>query len=321
MTDRQYGAKHPIDPEAATQPGGLTPGQGPDVGLGSAWLVNVSGTDTVEMTRAEIAQAWTSGHLSEATLVWRQGMGEWAPLGAVPQLAIDFERGALAHRGDAAESSLRSDQDASMMSASAGQRLDAYNVDPAFIDGEAPDQFVYEQSAPPDAGLHAAFAVPAPEQDAEISEDEVIEVWEADEQVSDAGAVQSAHLYANADPATEQLPEDEVTELWGQQATGEEPSLSFGYSELDAEDLPEDEVTELLGRCLREMVTTNTSMVVRLMWPPCRAMTRGCRRTKSPRCTRTGCLIQSSASTGSTSARPFASTRRARQRRLPWRSG
>lgn len=204
MTERQYGAKHPTDPDEANPAGEhitprVTPGPVPEDGQGLTWVVNVTGTDTFEMTGAEISDAYGAGRITEATLVWRQGMSEWAPLGTVPQLLVvlSHPEPAETEAVDAVEQS------------SPGWQFDETFLDEANVAAE------------------------------QLPEDEVTELWASHDEVPGPEIV-------------EQLPEDEVTELWGQQEQAvpgsQDPTLTFSYGELDVNDLPEDEVTELWGR-------------------------------------------------------------------------
>ncbi len=51
------------------------------------WLVNTADAVIVPMTAGEVLEGIRAGRLSASSLVWRQGMPEWAPLGSIPQLA------------------------------------------------------------------------------------------------------------------------------------------------------------------------------------------------------------------------------------------
>ncbi|MBN1608327.1 MAG: DUF4339 domain-containing protein [Polyangiaceae bacterium] len=55
---------------------------------GLVWLVNVGGEQTVEMCHADIEDAWRAGRIDASTLVWRETMADWTPLGAVPLLSM-----------------------------------------------------------------------------------------------------------------------------------------------------------------------------------------------------------------------------------------
>ena len=84
MSNRQGVADQPMDPADAMRAerraaSGFAPaqratgGEDPHERDGVTWLVNCAGDETVEMTRSQIAQARRDGHITEATLVWRQG--------------------------------------------------------------------------------------------------------------------------------------------------------------------------------------------------------------------------------------------------------
>jgi len=51
------------------------------------WQVNTRGRKVLEMTDAELLASYKAGKLTSKTLVWSEGMGEWAPLGDVPRIA------------------------------------------------------------------------------------------------------------------------------------------------------------------------------------------------------------------------------------------
>ncbi len=58
-----------------------------DEALGTEWSVNVSDDDTRSMTAMEVATLYLQGTLSaEDTYVWRDGMGDWIPLGQAEEL-------------------------------------------------------------------------------------------------------------------------------------------------------------------------------------------------------------------------------------------
>jgi GYF domain 2 len=54
---------------------------------GTLWQVNTRGRKVVEMTLAELLQGFKAGKLTTRSLVWNEGMPEWAPLGEVTKLA------------------------------------------------------------------------------------------------------------------------------------------------------------------------------------------------------------------------------------------
>ena len=99
MSNPQGVADRPSDPADALRPlrraaSGFAPAQSatvehdPQERGGATWLVNCAGDETVEMTQTELLQARRDGDISEGALVWRQGLSEWTPVEAVPQLAI-----------------------------------------------------------------------------------------------------------------------------------------------------------------------------------------------------------------------------------------
>jgi hypothetical protein len=54
--------------------------------LAPLWQVNTRGRKVVEMPLAELLQTYKSGKLTARSLVWSEGMPEWAPIGEVPKL-------------------------------------------------------------------------------------------------------------------------------------------------------------------------------------------------------------------------------------------
>jgi hypothetical protein len=52
------------------------------------WLVNTTSSVVVPMSMAEVVEALRAGKLTERSLVWRQGMQEWACVDAVPLLKL-----------------------------------------------------------------------------------------------------------------------------------------------------------------------------------------------------------------------------------------
>jgi DNA segregation ATPase FtsK/SpoIIIE, S-DNA-T family len=50
------------------------------------WQVNTRGRKVLEMTDAELLAAYKAGKLTAKSLVWSEGMPEWAPLGEVPRI-------------------------------------------------------------------------------------------------------------------------------------------------------------------------------------------------------------------------------------------
>ena len=59
----------------------------------NAWSVNLSDTDQRTMTTAEIADYWNSGQMPEDAYVWKEGMGDWMPIGDVPELVAAISAG------------------------------------------------------------------------------------------------------------------------------------------------------------------------------------------------------------------------------------
>ena len=58
-----------------------------DEALGVEWSVNVSDDDTRNLSAMEVATLYLQGQLSaEDTYVWRDGMGDWVPLGQAEEL-------------------------------------------------------------------------------------------------------------------------------------------------------------------------------------------------------------------------------------------
>lgn len=54
--------------------------------LAPLWQVNTRGRKVVEMPLAELLQTYKSGKLTARSLVWSEGMPEWAPIGEVSKL-------------------------------------------------------------------------------------------------------------------------------------------------------------------------------------------------------------------------------------------
>lgn len=227
---------------------------------GAAWLVNSDGDETVEMTQTEILRARRDGSITESTLVWRQGLSEWTPVGEVPQLSIAANGGAGAAESDAAapeqEQRLREDDVTELCAEHAQQQQDF--------------------EAPPTVGYG--------EHDAELlSENDVSEVGPEDAQHRRDSEPSLTFGYGELD---EDLPEDEVTGVWGQNAqplslpdapatvvvlddldlasepeaaqaaadpslagmTENTPAAPVSYADLARETVPEDEVSEAEGR-------------------------------------------------------------------------
>ena len=54
--------------------------------LAPLWQVNTRGRKVVEMPLEELLLTYKSGKLTARSLVWSEGMPEWAPVGEVPRL-------------------------------------------------------------------------------------------------------------------------------------------------------------------------------------------------------------------------------------------
>lgn len=54
------------------------------------WTVNLSDDDQRQMTTDELVAGWLSGEVTEDAFVWRDGMGDWAAVPDVPELAEKF---------------------------------------------------------------------------------------------------------------------------------------------------------------------------------------------------------------------------------------
>jgi hypothetical protein len=71
--DPEGGATHVFNPD--------------DPVLGGAWSVNLSETDTRQMSAVEVAIEFRRGTIDlQETYVWREGMGDWIPLGQCQEL-------------------------------------------------------------------------------------------------------------------------------------------------------------------------------------------------------------------------------------------
>jgi hypothetical protein len=75
----EYGDKAGDGDDAVTVSISTTPGE---------WLVNTVDSVVVPMSMAEVVDAMRAHKLTERSLVWRQGMQEWACIDAVPQLKL-----------------------------------------------------------------------------------------------------------------------------------------------------------------------------------------------------------------------------------------
>jgi hypothetical protein len=75
----EYADKSGDGDDAVTVSISTTPGE---------WLVNTVDSVVVPMSMAEVVDAMRAHKLTERSLVWRQGMQEWACIAAVPQLKL-----------------------------------------------------------------------------------------------------------------------------------------------------------------------------------------------------------------------------------------
>ena len=50
----------------------------------TVWLVSYADEDDRELRASQIAEALRRGEISGATIVWREGLGDWMPLEKVP---------------------------------------------------------------------------------------------------------------------------------------------------------------------------------------------------------------------------------------------
>jgi hypothetical protein len=163
-----------------------TPSSLPPERSGATWLVNVGGSDTVEMTGDEIAEAWREGRLDGQTLVWRQGLLEWTALCTVPQLSISLDRRDPVR--EAGPEDISEDE------------LTELWAPPAAV------------GAPRMPALEPRPAIRSePEQ---LPEDEVTELWGSGPVTRQTGRAPPPPS-SPYDAAPERLAEDEVTELWG----------------------------------------------------------------------------------------------------------
>src|SRR5688572_5615750 len=51
------------------------------------WQVNTRGRKVLEMTDGELLASYKAGKVTAKSLIWSEGMPEWAPLGEVPRVA------------------------------------------------------------------------------------------------------------------------------------------------------------------------------------------------------------------------------------------
>src|SRR6201999_3273420 len=73
-------------------------GGGAGNGAGAAssnetWMVNVAEGDQRTMSMREVVDAYRSGVVNAETFVWKDGMGDWLPIGQVPEVAAALSGG------------------------------------------------------------------------------------------------------------------------------------------------------------------------------------------------------------------------------------
>jgi hypothetical protein len=232
---------------------------------GSAWLVNVGGSDTVEMTGDEIARACHEGRLDPQALVWRQGMLEWSALCAVPQLSMALDR--LRSVRTAVPADISEDDLTELWAPLAGgpepgppPSVSTTGSDPERLpEDEVTELWGSGPASHPSVDVAPPPPPPPPPYDSEperLPEDEVTELWR-----SGQGSYRRADVprppSAPYGSELERLPDDEVTHLWGSRVPDLEaiedasvgvddaPTLTFEEIEYDDEQLAEDEVTAL----------------------------------------------------------------------------
>src|SRR6185369_7412284 len=54
---------------------------------GALWQVNTRGRKVLEMSLADLTASFKAGKVTARTLVWSEGMAEWAPIAEVAALA------------------------------------------------------------------------------------------------------------------------------------------------------------------------------------------------------------------------------------------
>ena len=76
-------------PAAAPAPGEVAPTPVADT---TEWYAENQGKRLGPMPRDQLATLVTSGQVTQTTLVWREGMGEWTPAGQVSELGDVFKK-------------------------------------------------------------------------------------------------------------------------------------------------------------------------------------------------------------------------------------
>jgi hypothetical protein len=76
-------------PAATPAPGEVAPAPVVDT---SEWYAENQGNRVGPMPREQLAAMVTGGQVTAATLVWREGLGEWTPAGQVPELGDAFKK-------------------------------------------------------------------------------------------------------------------------------------------------------------------------------------------------------------------------------------
>jgi predicted Zn finger-like uncharacterized protein len=69
-----------VSAESAPQAGA------PHAGGDDTWSVNLSDSDQRDMTLSELVAGWQSGEIPDDAFVWKDGMGDWAPILEAPEL-------------------------------------------------------------------------------------------------------------------------------------------------------------------------------------------------------------------------------------------
>jgi hypothetical protein len=80
------------DPAEAPAPGAGTPGAPQAVAGASDWYAERQGQRVGPMPQAQLATMISSGEVTGATLVWREGFPAWTAAGQVPELADAFKK-------------------------------------------------------------------------------------------------------------------------------------------------------------------------------------------------------------------------------------
>jgi hypothetical protein len=238
MSNPQGVANRPSYPADAMRPlrraaSGFAPAQSatvehdPQERGGATWLVNCAGDETVEMTQAELLQARRDGDISEGTLVWRQGLSEWTPVEAVPQLAIV---------GNGAVGATEPGRGEPFSLPGQAEPADAPPEKEAGPEDEVTELPTEQANAA--QGTKPPLTISHDELDAEVlSEDEIVELPEPPAKGSRDSEPSLTIGYDELDD--ELLLEDEVTGVWAQNAQQPSPldvpavPVPSGDSDLD----------------------------------------------------------------------------------------